>query len=211
MSATVTHATAALIGGNQESHSPPCGSRNEIAACKRDRARNADARRMPGRGTRHHPGVDAIGKQLETGHVGAGPAHARKRACGKSRPEAVGKQRKHRVADHGCGHAKEIDALGIDAVRQSDEHRHRQHIGAVEACGDPAGFTVGKLPKRHQARQQSRPEEGADLHEHLRAAHDRDEAFPLNLHRLPRTLRRRLAQALFPTRGNQFKAPEGGA
>ena len=119
-------------------------------------------------GARHHLGIDLVGQQLQAGHVGAGPAHAGQRARRHGRPEAVGEEAEQQMAEHGAADAEEIDALGVDAVGEGDEHRHRDHVGGVEDRGDPAGLAVGELqsassPAAAPAR------EGADLHEHLRA------------------------------------------
>src|SRR5262249_7673141 len=73
-------------------------------------------------------------------------------------------------------HPKEIDAFGVDAVCQGDQHGNRKHIGAIEARRDPAGLTVRKLPEWHDAGHERWPEERADLHEHLRGADDRNQS-----------------------------------
>jgi hypothetical protein len=71
--------------------------------------------------------------------------------------------------------AGEIDALGVDPIRQRHQHRHGQDIGAVEGGRDPARLAVAQAPERGETRQQRRPEEGADLHQHLRGADQRDQ------------------------------------
>ena len=162
-------------GGGKEGGAPAGSGGDKVASSKRKGARNANARGMAGRGARHHLRVDPIGQELEARHVRARPAHAGQRPHRKCRPEAVGKQRKHQVTEHGRRHAEEIDAFGIHAVRQSDEHGHRNHVGAVKAGRDPARLAVGELPERHHAGQQRRPEEGADLHQHLCGADDRNQ------------------------------------
>ena len=162
-------------GGGEEGGAPAGSGGDEIATCKRERTGNADARGVAGRGARHHLGVHPIGQELEAGHVRACPAHAGQRAHRQCRPEALGKQPEHQVTEHGRRDAEEVDALGIDAVRQGDEHRHRDHVGAVEAGRDPTRLAVGELPERHHAGQQRRPEECADLHQHLCGADDRDQ------------------------------------
>jgi hypothetical protein len=72
--------------------------------------------------------------------------------------------------------AREVDALGIDPVGQCDQHRDRQHVGAIEGGRDPAGFAVGEAPARDHFGQQRGPEECADLHQNLRRADQRDKA-----------------------------------
>jgi hypothetical protein len=81
------------------------------------------------------------------------------------------------VSQDGERDAGEIDVLGVDAVGQGHQHRHRQNIGAVEGGRDPAGLAVAQAPQRREARQQRGPEEGADLHQHLRGADQRDQLF----------------------------------
>jgi hypothetical protein len=76
------------------------------------------------------------------------------------------------MARHGTAHAEQVDALGIDPVGERHQQRHRDHVGAEEDRGDPAGLAVAELPELHHLRQQCGPEAGADLHEDLRRADD---------------------------------------
>ena len=82
-SATGSQATPRVSAGAGEGERASRRLGHQIAAATNDgRPGNADAGGMAGDGARHHPGVDLVGQQLQTGHVGAGPADAGQRAQG---------------------------------------------------------------------------------------------------------------------------------
>jgi len=163
-------------GCDQESGTPAEVIGNEVAHQEGKRPGDADAGGVAGDGARHHAGIDLVGQQLQPGHVGAGPTQAGEGSGGHRRPEAVGKQPEQEMADRRAADAEQIDALGVDAVGQGDEHRHRNHVGGVEDSRDPAGLAVAERPARDHLRQQRQPEISADLDEDLRGTNNRDQA-----------------------------------
>ena len=157
-----------------ECQAPAADGGEEIGAGKRQRAGNPDAGGVARGRARQQRAVDLVGEQLQPGHVGAGPTDAGERAGRECGPEAVGEGRKQRMPGDREGDTAEVDPLGVDAVGQRHEHRHRDDVRGIEDRGDPSGFAVGQRPARHHLRQQRGPEERADLDEDLRRANEGD-------------------------------------
>ena len=121
-------------------------------------------------------GVNAVGEQLQAGHVGAGPADARKRPEQGGAPEAVGEEGETQMTGEGQADAEQIDSLGVNPIGRCDQNRNGDGVGQVEQAGYPSCLAVAEAPFRHHARQESRPGVGADLRQNLRRAYQNDEA-----------------------------------
>jgi hypothetical protein len=163
-------------GRRNERTAPAQKARKQVRAGKRQRARDAHARRVARGRPRHELGIDLIGQEFQAGHIGAGPADPGQRTRAERRPESFGEQSEQQVADDGQADTEQIDLAWIEAVGGRDEDRHRDHVSAEKNRGDPAGLAPAQAPQLDHARQQRRPERCADLDEHLRKADNGDEA-----------------------------------
>ncbi len=131
---------------------------------------------MTGDRARHQLRVDAIGKQLEPGHIGARPADAGKHAEAERLPESARERGEPEVADHRQRNPGKIDLLRVEAIGQRDEDRDGEDIGTVERAGNCAGLPIAQRPGVDELRQQRGPGVSADLREDLGATDEQDEA-----------------------------------
>ena len=159
-------------GRSGEGAAPAEPAAQEAGEQERQRSGDADARRVAGDGARHERGVHAIGQELETGHVGPGPAHAGENARHPGAPRPVGERREPDVARHREADARQVDGTRVDPVGEGHEERDGHGVRGVEEPRDPARLPVGDVPVGDERWQERGPGVRADLGADLGDAHE---------------------------------------
>ena len=128
-------------------------AREEVGETRAD----AEGRGVDGDETRLPAAGEPVGQRLQPGHVGAGKAGAGERLEQGRAHGVAGEQGEAQAAGGGQEASEEVDAPGVDAVGESGEYRHGQHVAGEERAADGTGGFAGEMPGFLELRQQARP------------------------------------------------------